>query len=124
MKTKTTQLKERTLLVQKSGDQQWKITIPPGARVTFGPTIPYKDKHGGIGQRDGYSLRVYSGKGQDTLLAVFCDVVSFRDITLPCAKLIVREAGKALWKSDEDGFKVEQEVNVQRSFENLKLIEG
>jgi hypothetical protein len=31
-------------------------------------------------------------------------------VTIPHAKLIIREAGKSVWKSDEEGYKVETEV--------------
>lgn len=111
------ELKERVLLIQKSDKGELRATLPKGARVTFGPTIPYKNK-GGYDRTEGYSLRVYADKTQDSLLAVFCDVVSFRDVSMPVQKLVLREAGKALWKSDEEGYKVEQEVKVQRTFED------
>ena len=105
-----------------------KIVLPEGSRITFGPTIPGKkgnsvDFSNNEG-RSGYSLRVYESKGNDSLIAVFCDVRSFRDINLPCSKLILREAGKSVWKSDEEGYKVEQEVKVEKTFQDMKLLEG
>lgn len=117
-------LGERTLMMTLADGKDQKITIPKGAWVTFGPTIPYKGKNQGAYERsDGYSLRVYANKAKDSLVAVFCDVKSFRDLSIPCAKLVIREAGKSVWKSDEDGYKVEREVKREKSFEDLALLE-
>jgi hypothetical protein len=119
-------VKSRTLLLQMQ-DDEYRITIPPGSRVTFGPTIPYqkKDSRGYADTRhDGYSLRVYENSKNDSLIAVFAGVNSFRDISMPHAKLIVREAGKQVWKSDEEGYKVESEVKQEKTFEEFKLLES
>lgn len=107
---------ERTLLLQMGDGTETKIELPPGSRVTFGPTIPYQRKNGYVEQQTGYSLRVYSGKGQDTLIAVFGGVAGFRDISIPCWKQVMKEAGKRIWKSDEQGYKVEDEVKHEKSW--------
>jgi hypothetical protein len=128
MTTKSTKakagVKARTLLIQMK-DDEYRVTIPPGARVTFGPTIPYQKKNEGYSseRHDGYSLRVYESAKNDSLIAVFSGVSSFRDISMPHAKLIVREAGKQVWKSDEEGYKVETEVRAEKSFEEFKLLD-
>jgi len=106
-----------------------KIVLPPNARITFGPTIPGGRNKGNIPYPSdavsGYSLRIYEAKSNDSLVAVFCDVRSFRDIEMPCSKLILREAGKSVWKSDEQGYKVEQEVKQDKAFvDDLKLLES
>lgn len=110
----------RTLLLSTT-DGEVRITLPGGARVTFGPTIPFQGKgNSGYEQRErGYSLRVYATPKNDSLIAVFGGVNSFRDIAIPHDKLIVREAGKSIWKSDEDGYKTETEVNRERKWTNL-----
>lgn len=108
-------VKSRTLLcLGKEGE--FKITLPEGARVTFGPNVPFTPKNGYVDHDRGYSLRVYEGKGNDTLIAVFSNVASFRDITLPHAKLVVREAGKSMWKSDENGYEVSESVSRESAF--------
>jgi hypothetical protein len=59
--TKDVKVKPRTLLIT-STDGEFKITIPAGARLTFGPTIPYEGRrqNGGYApEPKGYSLRVY-----------------------------------------------------------------
>lgn len=98
----------RTLLITTTeGDVR--VTIPAGGRVTFGPTIPYEKKND-YDRQTGYSLRVYENSKNDSLVAVFAGVKCFRDVAIPHAKLIIREAGKSVWKSDEEGYKVEEEV--------------
>lgn len=104
-----------TLLV-KDHVSEFKVTLPPGARVTFGPTIPYQQKPGNFREDKGYSLRVYATKANDSLIAVFAGVEWFRDITMPLHRLIVREAGKTVWRSDETGYKVEEEVSKTREW--------
>lgn len=126
-KTKEVTAAGRTLLV-KGPEGEFKITIPAGARVTFGPTIPFtpRNTRGGFGEFNpggGYSLRVYENATNTSLIAVFAGVQGFRDITMPHAKLVIREAGKAVWKSDEEGYKVEQEVKHTKGFEEFKLLE-
>lgn len=105
----------RTLLV-KDGDGDFRVQIPDDATVTFGPTIPYEPKRGYSGGNH-YSLRVYEGRSKDKLLAVFGGVQHFRDMTLDVSRLVVRESGKSVWKSDETGYKVEEEVNRAKSWE-------
>ena len=117
-KTKAREIavKPRTLLI-KGSEGEFKVTIPAGARVTFGPTIPFEPKGGGFQERvRGYSLRVYETAKNDSLIAVFANVESFRDITMPHAKLIVREAGKSMWKSDETGYETTTSVDRKRGF--------
>lgn len=114
----------RTLWVD-TNDGQLKIEIPAGARITFGPTIPFERKNGAYHRNDGYSLRVYENSRNDSLIAVFAGVQSFRDVTIPVSKLVVREAGTSVWKSDETGYQVERKVNVEKSFSQLDgLVEG
>lgn len=120
-----TGVKPRTLMIQMK-DDEYRVTIPAGARVTFGPTIPYqkKSKNGYASEsHDGYSLRVYENEKNDSLIAVFSGVSSFRDIAIPHAKLIIRESGKSVWKSDEEGYKVEHEIKKEQTFEEFKLLE-
>lgn len=114
----------RTLLLSTS-DGEVRITIPAGSRVTFGPTIPYAPKPSAYPpNNNGYSLRVYANSKNDSLIGVFSGVHAFRDINIPHAKLVVREAGKSVWKSDEEGYKVEEEVKRSGHWlDPLKLLE-
>jgi len=94
----------------KDGDGDFRIQIPDDATVTFGPTIPYTPKEGRFGGGNHYSVRVYEGHSKDKLLAVFAGVQHFRDQVIPVERLVVRESGKSLWKSDEGGYHAETEV--------------
>ena len=121
---KDVDVKPRVLSVMIGGTEQ-RVTVPGNARLTFGPTIPFESTRGNgyNGQpHRGYSLRVYATSKNDSLIAVFAGVESFRDITIQVEKLIVRESGKTVWKSDETGFKVEEEVKREKSWDNLNLL--
>lgn len=117
----------RTLLLSTS-EGEVRITIPAGSRVTFGPTIPYAPKPSAYptpASSNGYSLRVYANSKNDSLIGVFSGVYAFRDVKIPHAKLVVREAGKSVWKSDEEGYKVEEEVKRSEHWlDPLKLLES
>lgn len=115
--------KQRVLLVKTSDDKEKRVTLPVGARLTFGPTIPY-GKGQSYDASHGYSLRIYEGKGQDTLVAVICDVRTFWDIDIHIDTLILKREGKTAWESSSDGsLKVNTEVKVSSTFEEevLKL---
>lgn len=105
----------RVLLV-KTGEGELKVTIPEKAQLTFGPTVPYAKNNNGYHDRQGYSLRVYEDKAKDSLIAVFSDVHWFRDMAIPVAKLVVREAGKSVWRSDEQGYEVQESRKFERNF--------
>lgn len=114
---------ERQLIVSCiSGEKR--ITIPKEAKITFGPAIPGPSKERGYGPTEReYALRVYL-KSKDNLIAVFTGVREFRDVEMPVEKLVIREAGNAVWKSDETGYKVEQSVKRKGAFvDDLKLLE-
>lgn len=72
--------KEETvlLLTMKDGTRK-KVTIPSSWKVTFGPLVPgSKDGNNGYA---GIALRIYAGKDQQK--AVFTQVESFRDLSIP-----------------------------------------
>lgn len=122
---KETEVKPGKTLLLSTTEGEVRISIPSGARVTFGPTIPFERKSATYNPNPGgYSLRVYENSKNDSLIAVFSGVKGFRDISIPHAKLVIREAGKSVWKSDEEGYKVEQEVkNSQHWSDSLHQLE-
>lgn len=113
---------ERQLIV-KMVDGEKRISIPKDAKLTFGPAIPGPSKDRGFGPREmEYALRVYL-KTKDNLIAIFTGVREFREIDMPVEKLVIREAGTAVWKSDETGYKTEQAVKRSGAFvDDLKLL--
>lgn len=68
----------RTILVQ--GEKNFTITLPPKARITFGPWSPknsnnqYQERYVSTG-----TLRIYQGT---TIIGLFTGVSSFQDISL------------------------------------------
>lgn len=60
---------ERVLLMTGQG-HEWQVTVPPTAKVTFGPFAP--------GGRGAGTVRVY-GKTKEEVLAVFSGVDGFYD---------------------------------------------
>ncbi|HSN67891.1 MAG TPA: hypothetical protein VLV48_01510 [Thermoanaerobaculia bacterium] len=100
---------KRVLLV-KDNDGEFKVEIPEDAKLTFGPAVPYARKPGYNPETpQGYALRLYRGT-KENLIAVFNGVHWFRDVTLPVSRLVIREAGKSVWKSDESGYEVQSSV--------------
>ncbi len=121
--TKATPIQaERWVLVQ-DGKGEFKVRIPDGGRVTFGPAIPFQ-KGGGRGfggeMRMEYALRIYGPGGEKDLRAVFAGIHGFRDMDIPHARAVVKEAGKTLWKSDEAGYEVSTSVSKEKKFVALE----
>lgn len=108
----------RQLLV--FGQKNFKITIPDGAKVTFGPWAPPlpEAKYSSNSDRALIgTLRVYSslGKTTENILAVFSGVTGFRDLDLGYAEEVAKEEGATIWKDDKDGYV--RESKVKRSKE-------
>ena len=99
----------RTILA-KDNEGEVKFEIADEATITFGPDVPYAEK---ADYQKAYSLRVYADPGKKTLLATFSSVKWFRDLSMRVSRLVVREEGKSLWKSNEDGY--ETSASVRRS---------
>jgi hypothetical protein len=108
----------RTLLVH--GDKTFKIDIPDDAKVTFGPWSPPNQKSGY--SPDSYkavgTLRIYKGDGkkEESIIACFSGVGSFRDVTMGYAEQVAKEEGATIWKDDEKGYVREHKVSVQKEW--------
>lgn len=113
----------RWILVH-DGKGEFKVLVPAGGRVTFGPAVPRPQGQRGWNSegRMEYALRIYGPRGEKDLRAVFTGIHEFRDMDIEHARAVVKEAGKVLWKSDEKGYEVSQ--SVQRDKEYLKLEEA
>jgi len=102
---------KRTLLVT-GGRKTFRITIPPDARVTFGPWSPPSDKGGRYGDEKAYrgTLRIYSAgtEAKASMLGVFTDVESFRDLSLvDYEERVTAQEVQTVWKSDRHGYRSE-----------------
>lgn len=83
---------ERTLLIKKKDDTELQIDIPEEWKVTFGPAAA------GIARSEGrvpLALRIY--ETEKLQRAIFTDVESFRDMSIP-----IRE--KRINTQTKDGF--------------------
>jgi hypothetical protein len=92
------------------GDKTFKIRVPDDAKITFGPWSPPKDGRFGEQKDRSGTLRIYSGKGKEDVLAVFAGVMGFRDLSLEYAERVAVEEGSTLWNSDTKGYSREQKV--------------
>lgn len=92
----------------RGSSSQFVIEIPANWKVTFSSVNPNSQGMRG----DGYCLRVYEG---EKLRAVYCDIVAFRDLSIPMAREIRRETGSSSWENDSDGnFSESRSVSVDR----------
>lgn len=99
-----------------SEDKHFVIEIPANWKVTFASVNPNSQVQGG-----GFCLRVYEG---EKLRAVYCDVIAFRDLSIPFAREVSQSVGSRQWESDSEGnFSESTEISVERRLEgNIKNI--
>jgi hypothetical protein len=102
------------------GEKTFKITIPDGAKVTFGPWSPPTggDRYANTDKALNGTLRVYApeGKSTENILAVFSGVKGFRETSLGYAEMVAREEGAILWNSDSEGYTREEKVKTGRDW--------
>jgi hypothetical protein len=97
------------------GEKTFKITLPEGSRITFGPfSPPTGDKYGRSDADRKGTLRIYDGpKSTANVIGVFSGVTAFRDVELGYEEQVIREEGAVIWKNDENEYK--REVSHKRS---------
>lgn len=111
----------RELLVEGESED-FKISIPDDARVTFGPFSPptkNEDRYDNTKKLAG-TLRVYSKgtKTTENILAVFTRVTGFRDLSkVDYAKKVAVQEGSTMWKSDQNGYVVEERMNQSEAWQ-------
>lgn len=101
----------KTILV--FANKNFKIDVPDGAKVTFGPWSPSsgEGKYQMSEKALNGTLRIYeSAKTGASILAVFSGVTGFRDLNMGYAEEVAREEGAILWKSDREGYSREEKV--------------
>jgi hypothetical protein len=65
-----------------------RVTVPEDWKVTFGPVAPGAGKYAGGGE---LALRFYESDTKQR--AIFTDVQSFRDLSIPVQRLIKKTSG-------------------------------
>jgi hypothetical protein len=110
---------EREIWVYDPRDD-FKITIPAGARMTFGYFNPAAAGVGGQTPRYGYQdgqgaqsmkttcLRVYADSTDKRQIAAFLGIVGFRDVTLVKKTLLKRRVTIEINHEDDGNGKVEE----------------
>jgi hypothetical protein len=86
--------KVRTYLILAGGDEI-QIDIPESWKVTYGPVSPGK---GGYG--NDLALRIYENETKQR--AIFTNVRSFRDLSIPVRRKVVEEVGSSDWEETEE----------------------
>ena|ERR1035437_4172836 len=117
----------RELLV--FGEKTFKISIPPDAKITFGPWSPpgaaSKAYIDATARALSGTLRVYeNNKTGASVLAVFSGVSGYRDLSLGYAEEVAREEGATIWKSDEHGYQREEKISSKRQWIEPQLGDG
>lgn len=81
----------KTLLMELSGGRKRRVTVPASCKVTFGPLVPSERMHKGE-----HALRIYESR--DRQLAVFTDVVAFREEGIKIEELVKKTERKSMGK--------------------------
>lgn len=82
-------------------DESWK--------VTYGPVSPGSKSYGG-----GNALRVYESDTKQR--AIFLDVLSFRDLSIPVQRLLVKTKASDKWESDHNGSSRRSKSVIERKW--------
>jgi hypothetical protein len=97
------------------GERTFKITVPEGAKITFGPwSPPNKKGHWDTEEKRG-TLRIYKGT-KDNIIACFSGVTGFRDLSMQYAEEVAKEEGATIWKDDEKGYMREDKVKREKAW--------
>ncbi len=88
-----------TYLLELKGGERQKITVPSAWKVTFGLFAP-----GSQDNRGRSALRFYEGS-KENQRAVFCDVESFRDMSIAIEVEITKTQDETLSKETPEGLK-------------------
>lgn len=115
MPTKVTKPTEatRTYLIERSREQI-KVTVPDTWRVTFGPVVVGIKKE--YGTSSAPVLRFYEG---EIARALFTDVESFREVSIPVEKLFVKRKGSAKWEESRSGSSSAKEEVIEEKWEKI-----
>lgn len=109
---------EKILLVE--GLKEFRVKIPEGAKITFGPFSPPSGKatnYGGDVESRKGTLRIYENHTSGaSIIAVFSGVTAFRDVTLEYSEKVAVEEGASIWKSDQNGYEREDKKSVKHDW--------
>jgi hypothetical protein len=92
-----------------SAEGRFRMDIPEDWKVTYGPVSP-GGKYGGGSN----ALRVYESDTKQR--AIFIDVTSFRDLSIPVQRLLIKEEGSETWAVDRNSRRRSSTTNIQRKW--------
>lgn len=95
LRQKNPDAKIRYLVNQQGGE--FVIELPACWKVTFGDVNPGK---GAFNGHELHCLRVWEG---EKCRGLFCDVRSFRDLSIPMARKVQSETRSSAWTQDSEG---------------------
>lgn len=98
-------------------DGKFRIDIPEAWKVTYGPVIGAKGYDGG-----GMVFRVWESDKQQR--ALFSNVISFRDLSLPLQREAVRRYGAEDWSIDDGSYTGKRAELVERRWMNADEVKG
>lgn len=102
-------------IVTTRGKQR--ITVPDTYKVTFGAVVPGTKGSGGYG---GWGLRIW--ESTDKQRAVFSDVISFRDLSIPVEVEAVRKFGSDDWLLDDGSYTGKRAGLVEKAWKPIDEI--
>jgi hypothetical protein len=103
----------RTYEIETSSSA-FRIEVPANARVTYGPIIGAGGGKGS-GYGNGNAFRVWLGsKDTGVQLALFNNVVSFRDLSLSIKRRAVRKYGTEEWMVDDGSWTGKKSEQVEK----------
>lgn len=97
MKTET-----KTYILELKNGNTRRVEVPANWKLTFGPTVPYAGKY--TGTSEGTALRFYEGN-KENLRAIFTDVKSFRDSSIPVMERKTETTRQVVQRQDAGGAK-------------------
>lgn len=88
-----------------AGREKYRVTVPDDWKVTFGPVAP-----GARGYAD-LALRFWEAENKQR--AIFRNVDSFRDLSIPYSRQLTSKSGESSWSEDDSGYEMSEHVNIE-----------
>jgi hypothetical protein len=104
-----------------TSEGMFRIDVPASARVSYGPVIGAAGKASYAAS--GNCLRIWQGtKATEVQRALFQNVISFRDTSLPLQRMAVRKFGTEEWIADDGTWVGKKAELVERAWKSVDEI--
>lgn len=91
-----------------TNSERFRVTVPSDWKVTFGPVAP------GVRGSGDLALRFWEQENKQR--AIFRNVVSFRDLSIPFSREVISKSGSSAWESSEEGSSNFESVKVTKDW--------